>query len=71
MLQDAVGSQTTLDLTAPNITVSSPTSLEDQITVVTTLSEPGTAGPSVTSHGGQSACQSQEMYIHVVYTLSI
>ena len=45
--QDVVGSQITLDLTAPNITVSSPMSLEDQITVVTTLSEAGTVRCSV------------------------
>lgn len=45
--QDAVGPQITLDLTPPNITVSNPASLENQITVVTTLSEAGTVGCSV------------------------
>lgn len=61
ILQDAVGSQTTLDLTAPNISVSSPTSLEDQITVVTTLSEPGTVGPSVTWCNMQSRDVSRDV----------
>ena len=46
-MQDTVGAQITLDLSPPNITVSSPTSLENQISVITTLSEAGTVRFSV------------------------